>query len=250
MRTKCDQRATHMRKTIIVASTIFLGAGAAWAGEMSVGKMDMEGNPAMRWAGSYTGAAAGFSWGKVKDRDLEIPQRDFQRDTITQSKTINGASYGGYVGHNWVAGQIVYGVEANFSGSTMNKDLIHEPVYSRSDYTYQTTHEVTWYGTAVGRLGVAQGPLLLYVNGGVVLGNDKTAFSVSINDTVYSDPSTTTTHWGWTAGAGVEYAINDVLSTRVEFDHVDYAEKSVMHGTDNVDVRFETVKFGITVKMQ
>lgn len=244
-----------MRKTLIVASTAFVCAGAAWAGEMSAGKMDLDGNPAMRWAGSYTGAAAGFSWGKVKDRDLDVDVVTFDLGStpITQTKTINGASYGGYVGYNWVVGQMVYGVEANFNGSSMNKDIIltdPEGVQDVNEYVYQTTHEVTWYGSLVGRLGIAQGPLLIYANGGAVLGNNKTIFSVSHNDTVLGADHETTTHVGWTAGAGFEYALNDVLSTRVEFDHIDYANKSTLHGNGTTDVRFETVKFGVTAKMQ
>lgn len=261
----CVEKATNgklqMRKTILVASTAFLCAGAAWADGMSVGKMNASyDNPATRWSGPYTGAAAGFSFGKVKDHNLELPENaptfNVGSTTITQSKTINGASYGGYAGYNWVAGSMVYGVETNFNGSTMdaawNRTEEGQILLGiANDYTYQVEHEVTWYGTAVARLGVAQGPMLIYVNGGAVLGNEKTSFVATYNDTTtLRDAHSAKTHFGWTAGAGFEYSINDILSTRVEFNHIDYSQDPMLGGTDKVDVRFETVKFGVTVRMQ
>ena len=65
------------------------------------------------------------------------------------------------------------------------------------------------------------------------------------------------THVGWTAGLGLEHAVNDRFSARVEYSHVDLDEEStslsyrgeaVPFVKDDVDLSFDTIKIGASYK--
>jgi outer membrane immunogenic protein len=64
--------------------------------------------------------------------------------------------------------------------------------------------EVRWFSTLRGRFGLPFGNFLLYATGGLAIGGHSK------------------THVGWTAGAGVETALNHELSVRLEYLYADF----------------------------
>jgi outer membrane immunogenic protein len=65
------------------------------------------------------------------------------------------------------------------------------------------------------------------------------------------------TAWGWTAGGGIEYALTNAWTARLEYDHIDIAETNVPFPTvalvnaQNISVRqwIDVVKLGVNYKL-
>lgn len=145
------------------------------------------------WTGLYIGGNAGYA-GTTFDETVS-------GGGGTASASIPGFVGGGQFGGNYQIGSIVLGVEADFDGSTVTKS------------TTLGTAQIPWIGTLRGRLGVAFDRFLVYGTAGVAV--------TELNSTVNAGPAgtsnTTATHSAWTAGGGLEVAITESLSARVEY---------------------------------
>ncbi|HEU4804812.1 MAG TPA: outer membrane protein [Nitrobacter sp.] len=141
------------------------------------------------WTGLYLGGNVGSGTGRNRTTVTDVNTGDTVRFNVAPDGFIGG----GQIGYNWQAGNIVYGLETDFQGSTMedNKTCIVCALGVSSGFS----SKVQWLGTVRGRLGYAVGPSLFYATGGFAYGNIKTA----INDVSFSDTRT-----GWTVGGGIE----------------------------------------------
>jgi outer membrane immunogenic protein len=147
-----------------------------------------------------------------------------------------GGAQGGY---NFQRLNIVYGVEAdlgylNLAGSKMAA-LQADPHNDAYWLTGNYTSSGNLYGDLTGRLGYAADRALLYVKGGAAflnedfkasyLGQNYTgiphAFNFGRNEML----------WGWTAGAGGEYALSSAWSLKVEYQHFDFSRMSYEHNS-------------------
>jgi len=154
------------------------------------------------WTGPYIGVETGFN---ALNFDAHYTDNTFKGSGGTATP-----SFGGQAGYNFQNGKIVYGfeVDANFMG------------YNQIDVTAKDTYaaQSDWYGTARGRIGVANGRGLVYATGGLALSK------VDIQDSLFISSNTLSPSMelGWVAGAGIEYAVNDKISLKGEFLHLDY----------------------------
>jgi outer membrane immunogenic protein len=82
--------------------------------------------------------------------------------------------------------------------------------------------EVRWFSTLRGRIGLPSGNFLLYGTGGLALGGHGK------------------THVGWTLGAGVETALNQDLSVRLEYLYADFGKNA------GVDLNSHLIRVGAT----
>lgn len=111
----------------------------------------------------------------------------------------NGWTGGGFIGYNLQTNQnLVVGIEgdalfANKSGSNGTTTITNK-----------------FNGTVRGRIGYAVDRFMIYGTGGLAVG--------TLGSTV---PSESATKVGWTAGAGVEMALTDKVTGRVEYRHTD-----------------------------
>jgi outer membrane immunogenic protein len=80
------------------------------------------------------------------------------------------------------------------------------------------TNNNSWLTTVTGRLGYAWDRVLLYGKGGFAWVGSSNS---NITDVTTGNSVTgTTNNYGWTAGAGLEYAFWNNLSARVEYDYI------------------------------
>lgn len=183
------------------------------------------------WTGFYIGVNGG--WGQGRSRfnfdDLGVNTGHFGT-----SGWLGGAT----MGYNLQTGPLVVGLEsdidwANLSGSTAC------PI---SGLTCQTQND--WLGTVRGRVGVAFDRVLPYVTGGLAVGD--------INASIPSVGSATQTNAGWAVGGGLEYALTNNWSTKVEYLHVDLGsfDCTTCSATPPVNVRLneDIVRGGINYK--
>jgi opacity protein-like surface antigen len=160
------------------------------------------------WSGLYVGVAGGGDWGRSKHIN--------NANDITPEFAVNGGVLGGTIGYNAQFGDgWLFGLEGDMSwvnahGSASNL----APVFNPASSSETREH---WLSTARVRLGaVPADRWLAYVTGGVALA-DVEAIARQENGDSFSDSKIRA---GWTAGAGIEYAIDRNWSAKLEYLHV------------------------------
>jgi outer membrane immunogenic protein len=157
---------------------------------------------AYNWNGLYLGLNAGGAFGS------EANTASGGGVSATASQNLPGFIGGAQIGVNYQIGVVVWGGEADFDASTQNGSL--------ASGVLSGTSQMPWFATLRGRLGVAFDRVLVYGTAGGAAGELRSNFSIPTGPT-----STTVTYGTWTAGAGLEYAISDNLSVRVEYLYLD-----------------------------
>ena len=145
---------------------------------------------------------------------------------------------GGTVGYNWQFGTWVVGLEgdidwANIKGTT-NRGCVGG-----------CSSENTWLGTARGRLGYSFDRWMPYITGGAAFGD------VTTTNPGFS--GATNTQVGWTAGAGVEFAIASNWTAKVEYLHYDLGSFNCGVGcngflNDNVKFSADAIRGGVNFR--
>jgi outer membrane immunogenic protein len=190
------------------------------------------------WTGFYIGGHVGYGWADKSWTDAF---------GLATSHTADGFLGGGQVGFNYQINQFVFGVEgdvswANLKGSSTLPGFVGAP----AGQTFNS--EVDWTATLTGRVGIALDRWLVYGKGGVAWAGDR----YSTNR--YTAPLTTEisdTRWGWTAGAGVEYAFAPQWSAKLEYNYMDFGTRNYSFApgfSTDIDQQIHAVKFGINYK--
>jgi outer membrane immunogenic protein len=154
------------------------------------------------WSGSYFGLQIGGGFGDSRHTDTAgATTGDFDIDGVI----------GGYTtGYNWQSGNLVFGLE----GDTSLSNLEGSTTVACPGVCYS---EVNWLSTYRVRLGWAMDRFLPYVTGGVALGGVKAG-------QVTGGFRTSKTRAGWAAGGGLEVALSDLWSAKVEYLHADLGD--------------------------
>jgi outer membrane immunogenic protein len=154
------------------------------------------------WTGGYVGATAGYGWGSHTGRNggalLGKPK---------------GALFGVTAGYNQQYGNIVAGVEGDFSGDTQKATRTTPGMVGKS--------RVRSLATARARIGVAVDRALIYATGGYAGGS----VNASLRPTALTGSSKTQWLNGYAAGAGVEYAVTDNVTVKGEYLYAHLAGK-------------------------
>jgi outer membrane immunogenic protein len=170
------------------------------------------------------------------------------------SDDLNGAVYGAHLGYNIQYGAIVFGAEVGINGAALEA----APFRAEESSAAEIRHEVDWYASAVGRLGYAHDDFLVYGFGGIAWTKVQTDFPSTSNFTVDKDE---TAFAGWTAGIGIEYALNDRFSLRFEYAHVDLGSEENFRRrqaitpnvdlvvTNDTDIQFDVLRVGASYRL-
>src|SRR5437763_6629170 len=190
------------------------------------------------WTGFYLGGHVGYGGGSFGPGTNPLPEQGvFFPHSITG---VIGGYQAGYL--RQLSSHVVLGIEADasFTGPLDVPALIPAPFHTTIDYV----------GTVRGRAGYASGTLLAYVTGGFAWGHSH----ININDApgaIVSSPGQN--QLGWTAGAGVEFAVSGNWSARLEYDYIDLARRTyALSGFGlppvNVDPNIHLVKLGLNYR--
>jgi outer membrane immunogenic protein len=221
------------------------------------------------WSGFYAGLTAGGSWydgGSIATSSnvtAIIPPSNIVH-IPTSSSNNSSFTAGGLTGYNYQIGRIVLGAETDFNfidlksqrmgSSTIailpvpGTPVILSPgvvpvIYSVFSETLSAASysKIDWYGTIRARLGFLPfDRLQLYGTGGLAYGKvemsklDSDIFSGGFANRFWLGNSSEI-KWGWTAGAGAEYALTPQIVVRAEYLYVDLGQSSVVatfQGTD------------------
>jgi high affinity Mn2+ porin len=190
------------------------------------------------WTGFYIGGHVGYGGGSLGPGTNSIPEQG-----VVFPPSITGLIGGYEAGYNrQFANHVVLGVEADasFAGPLDAPRLVAAPFNTSLDYV----------STVRGRVGYAFGTWMPYVTGGFAWAHSH----VNLNDaagSVFAAPGQIQT--GWTAGAGVEFAVSGNWSAKLEYDYIDLARRtydlsSFGLPSVNVDPRVHLFKLGLNYR--
>jgi outer membrane immunogenic protein len=188
------------------------------------------------WTGFYIGGNIGGGFANSKWSDPFTGAND----TFSKDGFIGGGQIGYNLQYNW----LVLGVEGDFDWTGLSgsgTDFIGDAINTKTE----------WTSTATGRIGAAFDRLLVYGKGGVAFAHDHS----SLTDFAGGTASTSVTRTGWTAGAGLEYALDRNWSAKVEYDYLGFGAEALNLPTptfptyaSNASLNVQEVKFGINYK--
>jgi len=196
------------------------------------------------WTGFYIGAQVG--WSEVRDSQVMTSPT---LAPLALSSRADGVVGGGHVGYNLQTGQFVFGVEGDIeANSASGSYLIPPPLVQPAN----GTQRLDWQGSVRGRLGLTVDRVLFYGTGGWAFGHFTDGYftpGTPFNETVSS------TRDGWTAGAGIEYAMASNWTVRAEYRYTDWGKHTnVLNtylapaGTSVDEVTEHTARIGISYK--
>ena len=161
------------------------------------------------WDGAFIGAFAGYGWGTLND-ETGIVAAGTEYDS-------EGWQLGVTAGYNFTVSEaLVAGIVADVAWADINGE----------DTTDGVSYTTDWTGSIRGRLGIDAGAFLPYVTAGVAFANN------TLSDGAFED---TQVHTGWTAGAGVEFAVADNVSLDLQYRYSDYGSKTYTLDTTEID---------------
>lgn len=217
-----------MRKFLLSGAAFILFGPAAHAA-------DIIEPTAFDWTGPYIGLQAGYGWG---ESDVEGEGQN-ESPTITAldsdpveppdnsgSIGLEGFVGGLHAGYNWQSDSLVLGLEGDIEYSDMSGDT--DTPWSKIE------QDIDWLGSLRLRAGFAVDRTLIYATGGLAVGE----VDMRITDVDFGSNDDNKTAWGWTIGAGVEYAFTDDLSGSIEYRYTDL---------DDTDLDSTTPEIGSSV---
>jgi outer membrane immunogenic protein len=198
------------------------------------------------WTGFYVGGNLGYSWGRADTDFTETTSATIvtqifrtagpnliSTTTVTvppvtaggsARANLNGVIGGGQMGYNWQNGSMVYGFEADLQATGERGDSLIcitagcpvGGIFGSEEY------KLKWLATLRGRIGVAVAPKwLLYATGGLAIGEVESTFSGGLSGGPIATLSSNDTRAGFVVGGGVEGALDNNWSAKLEALYVD-----------------------------
>jgi outer membrane immunogenic protein len=214
-----------LRKIALGALLTLAATGAATAADFGDGAPAPAFVPAFDWSGTYFGVQAGLDWNSAL--------------TPPFSATESGAIAGLYGGVNWQTDpNWVFGLDGS-----INWDGARGTATPPAPGTPNSAGP-TWKGFVRGRVGYAFDNMLIYASGGgAVMGYRATVTGVGTGSA---------TPWGWTIGAGVEFAMSSGWVGRIDYAYQDFGTFTLAGtapvGGTAVSVTSNTLTVGIARK--
>lgn len=229
-----------LKRALAGVSALALLGGAASAADLATKypvKAVAPVVPVFSWTGFYIGGNIGWGWA---DSSLNVSPIYGAAPTSIGVGSANGFIGGLQAGYNYqFANNVVLGLEADIDWTSMGSNTV---VISNTGGAGEAS--LDYVGTIRARLGYAFDRVLPYITGGAAYANTNYG-------TIYGI-STSQTNWGWTIGAGVEYAFTNNWTAKIEYLYVDLQGNSytipATLGSVNADTNLNLLKLGVNYK--
>jgi outer membrane immunogenic protein len=212
-----------LKKYLLATALVGLGSAPTLAADLAARPYTKA--PALAavydWTGFYIGVNAGVGIGR--DR----LQQDFLQFGSPYSFYVSpqGGFGGGQLGYNWQTGSmfgpVVFGVEADIQGAGLSDDRTNFGLLGTNTRYGQ---KLDWFGTARGRIGIANGPVLSYFTAGYAFGNVRTDVTQTFGAATAAF-STDRLQNGWVVGSGVEAALGGNWTGKIEYLYLNLGNK-------------------------
>jgi opacity protein-like surface antigen len=221
------------------ATALYLGAWVIAVAVWATAPVRADDAP-FRWTGFYVGAHTGAA---RDDSDFANP---YGRTLFGNEVRSPGPFIGGQLGYNYQYRQAVFGLQADASWANLQgtatcmqpvRRLPAAPPVQFVGGAFGATCEVEpdAFGTISARGGLVLGPsdrILVYGKGGLAWIHNNVEIGQNNSETPNFGPDnalakTGYTQWGWTLGAGLEYALSSRWSLGVEYDYLQFGDRRV-----------------------
>src|SRR5712664_2464980 len=190
------------------------------------------------WTGFYLGGHVGYGGGGFGPGTNPLPEQGvFFPHSVTG---LIGGYQAGYIRR--FSNHVVLGIEADasFTSPLDAPALTPAPFNTTLDYV----------GTVHGRIGYAFGTSLPYVTGGAAWGHGHVYFNDGAGNSILLRAQN---QLGWTAGAGVEFAVSGNWTAKLEYDYINLARRTYDLSdaglpSVNVDPNIHLVKLGLNYR--
>jgi outer membrane immunogenic protein len=237
-----------MLRHILLASAVAVALAGAALAEPPPPPTPTFTSPAFNWSGVYGGLQIGGAWG-YDDAFLFVPDYEILSE---YDANMGGVKGGAHVGWNYQFPQFsilgdpfVVGLEGDVEGSSFGGTF--QP-FPDMDIFYTTRLPIQ--GSIRGRGGIACAgyPILYYLTGGVAFADIRNNYAVLGGDTI----TVSNTRVGWTAGAGIQYAITPNWSIRAEyrytaFSFTDTSDQSIFRAHHDLEENMVQVGFSYMI---
>lgn len=212
-------------------------AAALLAAGVSAQAADIDVAPAAYdWSGFYIGGQGGYAFG---DAD-----HSFSNGAPDGDSKPDGFFGGLHAGYNAQINSIVLGLEVDAELAGID-GTFQEPAAATSS----GSTDIKAQGSLRGRVGLAYDRLLPYLTGGLALAD------VDYGGGPLGGPCCgySKSPLGYTIGAGIEYALTDMVSTRLEYRYTDFGTKrgglapTFPGVTMPVDLETHAVRLGLSI---
>ena len=242
-----------MKKLLLASVAVTLLAAPAIAADAIVYADPAPAQPvaerfAYDWTGFYIGGFGGVATG-----DFDYAAGPLGGPDALFLDTSAGGAFGGVqAGYDWQVGSWVFGAVADIAKTNIDNSLSGTiPGIG----TISAESELEYLGTVRARAGYAFDRALMYVHGGWAYGSTEQTLTATDASGATDSISSSSSRSGWTVGAGVEYAITDMISFGTEYAYTDLGNENVFESDlsalgayVNEDVRFHTVKAAINFR--
>ncbi|MGQ0671979.1 MAG: outer membrane beta-barrel protein [Hyphomicrobium sp.] len=216
-------------------------AAAAGYGGASGGVASAATPPSQSWSGFYIGATAAAAFA-TDDADMSCDDptgafdgtpdcaASFAFNYLPSNFDLDDVGFLGglQAGFNMRTGNLVYGLELDFAGSTLSgSDSAATVLPVAIDIYTRATQDMQWLSTLRGRIGFVNGNVLVFASGGLAVGQIDYHFSLAAPAVAgLADERETKVKVGWTAGAGFEYGLGN-WSLKTEYLYYDLGDETV-----------------------
>ena len=207
------------------AATIYKTPSAFHAGEPALIVKAPTASPAFTWTGFYVGGDGGYGWHVANG----TPTNATGALLASYDYGVTGLFAGAFAGGNYQRGSFVAGVETDWQRSNLTGNNQQQAgigaavalpavtgVFPGGPFTISTT--IKDYESVRGRLGLAFSRFLIFGTGGVAWGDPSNAYALLGSAPFVSNGGNSA---GWTAGAGLDYALTDNIFGRIEYRYTE-----------------------------
>ncbi len=241
-----------MRATLFgAAAGSLLTVSVAFGADLAVPPVAPAPPPSFTWTSCYAGGNVG---GGLGQKDLNDTAGILSPNTGVTSADLDISGYllGGQIGCDYqFAPNWVLGIEGAASGGDIGgKTTVAVPLVAAGDTaTFKDTTD--FLSSVTARAGFAWDRWMLYGKGGVGFVNDR--YNLADAAGTYNFDGVET-RLGWTAGVGVEWALWDDWSVKLEYDYYDFGTRNVTFieengafpsGPENIKQTIQTIKLGL-----
>jgi outer membrane immunogenic protein len=243
-----------MKAILIGGTALSLLTASAFGADLGVPAMPPPPQP-FTWTSCYGGLHGGGGVGR--DSLTDTAGLLSQNFTELTSATVSASGYmlGGQIGCDYqFTSNFLLGIEGSASGGNISgKTTVALPnviTPAGDTATFKTSTDFLMSATA--RVGYTWDRWLLYAKGGVAGAGNK----YSVFDAAPSyDFEGLENRIGWTAGAGIEWALWEDWSVRLEYDYYSFGQRNVTFidstfnggalGPENIKQTIQVIKLGV-----
>lgn len=169
------------------------------------------------WTGAYAGVNAGGGFGRATDPKVT---------PVTGAIEPGGVLGGVQVGYNQQVGGFVFGLEVDYALAHLKGDVsASAPAFGLTG-TATAQSKLDSFGTVRARAGVAMNSALLFATGGWAYGRN----TITLSGSSFAAVSDTQSMSGWTLGGGVEYALMQNMTAKLEYLYADLGKTTFYKG--------------------